>query len=532
VDGLAAEQVVGGARSDFLGQFGIGLLACFVVADEITVVTRSAQVADAPAVEWRGRADGSYNIRTLHADEAPGEAGTTVTLVPRRGSEAWFAAPRVVELARDYGSLLPYETVLEDEAGYTYRITDMPAPWDREYSSPGVRYEALAAYCSDVLGFAPLDVIELDIPLVGVRGAAYILPTAGSPTSQGSHRVHLKGMLLSDSARGLLPDWAFFVRCVIDTDTLRPTASREALYEDELLLAVREALGQRIRDWLAALAAQEPGRLQRLLDVHYLAVKDLARFDDQLFTLVLPWLPFETTAGRVSLVEFAREHKVVHLTANNEEFQQVVSIAAAAGLAVVNGGYVYDAELVRKLPDLLDGVSVLDLDVDTVSAHLDPVEPVDELAAGPLLAVARRTLDPLDCGVRLRAFAPITVAALLLDGREARHERARADAEAQATQATDDLWAGILGALRSTGPRAQLVLNFLNPLVRGMIGLTDAELASTAVEAVYGQALLLSKRPIRASETALLNRAFLALLEHAVGRDEGADGIQSAETED
>jgi molecular chaperone HtpG len=168
-------------------------------------------------------------------------------------------------------------------------------------------------------------------------------------------------------------------------------------------------------------------------------------------------------------------------------------------------------------------VTVLDLDPDTVAAHLDAVDPSEELAAGRFLAVARRVLDALDCDVALRTFVPMTVPALLLDGREARHERARADAEADAT---DDLWAGILGALRSTAPRARLVLNHLSPLVRSMAGIEDVELAAVAIEALYGQALLLSNRPLRASESALLNRAFLGLLEHAVGR------TSASETED
>jgi molecular chaperone HtpG len=47
-----------GARREFLGQFGIGLLACFTVADEIRVVSRSAREPDAETVEWVGRSDG------------------------------------------------------------------------------------------------------------------------------------------------------------------------------------------------------------------------------------------------------------------------------------------------------------------------------------------------------------------------------------------------------------------------------------------------------------------------------------------
>lgn len=87
-----AEQVAE-QRADFIGQFGIGLLSCFLVADEIHVVSRSARTPDAPAVEWRGRGDGSYTVRTLPASARP-RPGTTVTLTPRADAGSGPARPK------------------------------------------------------------------------------------------------------------------------------------------------------------------------------------------------------------------------------------------------------------------------------------------------------------------------------------------------------------------------------------------------------------------------------------------------------
>src|SRR5438105_7696174 len=56
---------------DFIGQFGVGLLSCFVVSDEIVVITRSARPGH-PAMEWRGRPDGTYTIKVMEGDLAPG----------------------------------------------------------------------------------------------------------------------------------------------------------------------------------------------------------------------------------------------------------------------------------------------------------------------------------------------------------------------------------------------------------------------------------------------------------------------------
>jgi molecular chaperone HtpG len=513
-------------RSDFVGQFGIGLLACFVVADEITVVTRSAREPGAAAVEWHGYADGRYTIRTLPGGQAP--FGTTVTLVPRPGAAEWFGLARLTELARHYGSLLRYEVNLLGPDGTPVRITETPAVWERPYSSPIARREALAEYCERQFGFKPLDVVDLDLPLVGLRGVAYVLPTSVPANRRSGHRVHLKGMLVSDQAAELLPDWAFFVRCVVDSDGLRPTASREALYDDETLAAVRDALGETLRSWLAGLAASDPALLGRFLAAHHLAVKALAAYDDALLLTLLPWLPFETTDGSVTLDEFSRSHPTILVTQTVEEFRQVSSIAAAAGLGVVNGGYTYDRDLIRRLPQLRPGVSVLDLDPDTVTAHLDTVDPAVELAAARFLALARKVVDRYGCDTVLRSFHPVTVPALLIDNREARHERDRAEQEA----AADGVWADILGALRSSAPRAQLVLNHQCPLVRRIAAIEDPDLAASAVEGLYGQALLLSRRPLRPAEHAQLNRAFLGLLEYATheGRG-GAPASTSGEDE-
>ncbi|MEV6247823.1 HSP90 family protein [Streptomyces sp. NPDC051742] len=509
-DGALDGAGLDAARGEFIGQFGIGLLACFVVADEITVLSRSAADPAAPTVEWRGHSDGRYTIRTLPSATLP-EPGTTVKLVPRADNAEWTSPQQVVSLARHYGGLLRHSVTVIDPRGESHRINAAP-PWEQTHRSPLAKREAYTAYCRELFDFAPLDTIELDLPAAGLRGVAYVLPTAVSPAQRAGHRVHLKGMLLTDQAPELLPEWAFFVRCVVDTTSLRPTASRESLYEDGTLSAVRDALGDRIREWLTGLAARDPALLHRFIDTHHLAVKALARHDDELLRIVLPWLPFETTDGNVTLEEFARTHPTLLVTRSVEEFRQVAPIASAAGLGVVNGGYTYDRDLVHRLPEIRPGTTVTDLDPTTVTAHLDAVDPGAELRAAAFLAIARETIGVHDCDVVLRDFQPVTAPALLLDNRDARHERTRSSLAAD----SDGLWADILGSLREEIPRAQLVLNHLNPLVRQALTIAERGLAVTTAEALYGQALLLSRRPLRASESALLNRAFIGLLTHAM----------------
>lgn len=117
-------------RGDFIGQFGIGLLSCFLVADEIHVLSRSARTPDAPAVEWRGRGDGSYTVRTLPATARP-RPGTTVTLTPRADAGEWTRPAQVHALARQFGSLLRHPVTFDDGTaggGAGAPVNPEPAP--------------------------------------------------------------------------------------------------------------------------------------------------------------------------------------------------------------------------------------------------------------------------------------------------------------------------------------------------------------------------------------------------------------------
>jgi len=490
---------LGFARHEFLGQFGIGLLSCFVVADRIEVLTRSAE---APTVRWVGHADGRYEV-SLPATQREAQ-GTTVILHPRRDAEQWLTGATVTELATRYGALLPVSI----RVGANDSITQ-PPPWLVENDPKPMRDFARAH-----LGIDPFDMVRLNVPEAGLVGVAYILPMPSSPVGQGGHRVYLKRMLLSENALGLLPEWAFFARCVIDTSELRPTANREALYEDGLLETVREAIGDQLRGWLVRLSARNPDRLAEFLSIHHLGVKSLAIHDDEMLRLVDQWLPVETNMGPMTMAEFRARHGVLRFSPTRDEFRQLAGVAAAQDVALINGGYVYDADIIERLSFMDNSIRVERLDPTDLATRFESVDPGVELGLRPFLAAAQRAMDPLGCEVVLRSFEPSVTAAIYLLDRDAAFRGTLRDTRDRA----DAMWAGVLDALDAGAKdvRPQLVLNYRNPLVRRVSVLPDAELIGLAVEALYGQSLLLGYHPIRPADAALLNRSFLGLLDRAV----------------
>jgi molecular chaperone HtpG len=491
---------LGFARHEFLGQFGIGLLSCFMVADEITVVTRRGV---APTVKWVGYSDGRYAV-SLPAEQRV-DSGTTVTLVPRRGSHEFTGGPIVAELARTYGSLLPVEITVDDAL-----ITAGEPPW----LATTDKRRALTTYALDLLGLVPFDTIELSVPEAGLTGVAYVLPVPTSPAARAGHRVYLKRMLLTESAEGLLPEWAFFARCVVDASELRPTASREALYDDGLLESVRESLGAQLKGWLVRLAQTDPRRLAEFLGIHHLGVKSLALHDDELLRLVDAWWPMETNMGRMTLADFRAQYGPIHYCATTDQFRQLAAVAAAQHIAVVNAGYTYDAEIIERLAGLDPSIVVQRLDPQSLTTHFEELDPDVQLRLLPFLNAGQKAVEATGCEVLLRGFEPSTLPAMYLIDRETAFR-----GELRATrERVDPLWADVLGALDSAAAdtRPQLVLNYHNPLVRRITVLPTDELIALAVQTLYGQSLMLGYHPIRPADAALLNRSFLALLDRAV----------------
>lgn len=514
---------LGTGRDQFLGQFGIGLLSAFMVTDEIELVSRSARGPHAPAVLWRGHADGRYSLDELVDDDArrPAAAGSTVRLRPRRDMEHWLDATTVEALARDYGSLLPVDLVLEarQPSGEVSerRLSEPDLPWERAFPTPRARELALREHCEVTLGFTPLAAIALDIPVAGLTGVAYVLPSAVSPTTPSSHRVYLKRMLLGTSVDDLLPPWAFFVRCVLNTSAVRPTASREGLYEDDLLLAARDALGAQVRRWtLDTLALRDAGS-EQFLAVHHLAVRALALTDDDMLDLAIHVLPFECTTGQATLAEIHEQHGRIHFAPTLEAFRRIAPVAHAQGLAVVNAGYVYDADLLERVRTRRPRWTVTAITSADVSQVLTPLEPMRQLETIEALEAVRAAMEPSGCDVELRTFEPHEIPALLLDDRDAEHARSVAETLSHAA----DLWGGVLGQFATSSNRRRMVLNDANPAVRDVLDAHDDQVRAAGAQALYVTALLLSGRPLNVSEATTLNGALSTLLRRAAAPPTG-----------
>jgi molecular chaperone HtpG len=499
-------------RQEFIGQFGIGLLACFVVSEGIEVLTRSARSENAESLQWLGQSSGEYAIGIVNERL---ETGSRVQLQAKAGREEFFEFENVVAWCAHFGALLPYPVEvrrLEDGRVVENIVVNAEgAPWRREFSSHNARRQAMLDFGRRTLEVEGLDAFELRSETGDVQGVAVVLPFTPGLEARGRHRAYLKNMLLSDACDNLVPSWAFFVKCVLNADGLRPNAARNAFYEDAALLEARAQIGDGLRSYLIGLAERDPNALRRIIDLHYLSIKALAGEDDEFLKLFAPWLPFETSLGTMTLPEIQERSRAVRFVSDRSLFRQVAPIAAASGQAIIHAIYAYDEAVLQGYARLHPDVPLERLDADTVAGELGEVG-ADVLAqTADLRRVANEVLLSFQCEARLSSFAPSELVALYLPrgGTFMRDLR-------RTKEQVKGLWSDVLGDLETPLPigvaDAELHLNWRNPLVGRLAHLSDQSVLKRVVGMLYVQALLLGHHPLRLEEMRLLNEGLIEMI--------------------
>ncbi|MFF2482292.1 HSP90 family protein [Paenibacillus sp. NPDC058071] len=478
------------AADDFIGQFGVGLLSCFIVSEEIVLITRSAK--EGQSLEWRGKPDGTYSLRKLKEQV---QIGTTIYLKAKPDYEDYFENERLLELTVKYGQFLtvPIHFAVEKDE---LRINEETPPWKMDKQAAADYIESNAAY-------KPLDVIPVFSRVGGVEGVAYVLPYAVSLQDEKRHQVYLKNMLLSDKLSNMLPAWAFFVNGIINTDGLRPTASREAFQENELFYTVRDELGLCIKRYLIGLSESNPELFKRIIAIHYHSIKAMAVEDEELYELFIRHLTFETSYGELEMSAILENRSTVLLTTTLDEFRQIARVAKAQHLMVVNGGYVHDFELVRSLPNVAD-VEVVVLDVLEFAGRFERLDVEERLAVQPFIDLSDRLLAKFQCRSTVRWFEPSDLPALYNTNEEVNFFKLAEESE----KIANPLFAEIVQVIRQElyeEPFARLCYNYNNPIVRRAMMTSDRSMQKLCIELLYTQALLMGNHTMSAEELNLMN---------------------------
>ncbi|WP_259015544.1 HSP90 family protein [Emticicia fluvialis] len=492
------------SRDTFIGQFGIGLLSCFMVSENIVIITKSE--GNKP-IKWVGRIDGTYEVSELDIEM---EIGTKVFLSAKKGYEYLFTEHEISSLLKKYGEILPFPIYFKSNESSSELVNRIQPVWETKYSNSGTKRAAYIEYGRETFHLKFKEYVEINLP--NVKGIMYLLPMAVSPSNRNRHKVFLKNMLLSDEIESILPRWAFFFKAVLNVTNLRPTASRESLYEDKNLESTRFELGKTIKRYFKDLALENPDKLARIFEIHSETFKMVALEDDEFFDLIINEISFSTNKGPRKLNDIKED--VINYIHDLDEFRKVSQISHSKDITIINSFYGYDYELLIKLQNKGYEKPIIKVDIGSFFKSFGNLNASESEECELLLEVATIALEKFRCKPDIKRFSPAALPSLYYMSESVGFQRTID----QVSSISDNLWGGILDTFSQTSSInfSVICFNYENKLIKKLIKSTHRDVIYSIVELIYVNSLLLGHHPLNSKEVEVLNNKLYELIEKTV----------------
>ncbi|MEA4933062.1 MAG: molecular chaperone HtpG [Lawsonibacter sp.] len=265
-DDKAADKI------DVIGQFGVGFYSAFMVADQVTVISKAWGSDEA----WMWQSDGAdgYTVTACEKDSH----GTDIIMHLKANTEdenydSYLDTYRLQDLIKKYSDYIRYPIVMEVEdsrmkekpadAPEDYKpewetvkewktINSMVPLWQRQKSK--VTPEEYNAFYKEKFGDwqDPMTVIHTSAEGAVTYKAMLYVP-AQTPYDfytreyRKGLQLYSSGVLIMDKCADLLPDYFRFVKGVVDSADFSLNISREVLQHTRQLKVIASALEKKIK---------------------------------------------------------------------------------------------------------------------------------------------------------------------------------------------------------------------------------------------------------------------------------------------
>jgi molecular chaperone HtpG len=235
--------------SNIIGRFGVGFYSVFMVADKVTIRTRSFN-PEAKAVEWISDGLGTYTVIELEEDLP---RGTTVTLELKEDGKEFAEKNRITSIIKKHSNFISFPILVQGEKANTVQ-----ALWrENKFSITPEQYTEFYKFLT-YDHEEPLDTLHLSVDApVQFSALAFVPPrsqdTFGFDRDNYGLDLYVRRVLIQSKNKDLIPEYLGFVRGVVDTEDLPLNISRETLQENLLIRKIATTLTKQILSHLKKL---------------------------------------------------------------------------------------------------------------------------------------------------------------------------------------------------------------------------------------------------------------------------------------
>ncbi|MEU3532279.1 MULTISPECIES: molecular chaperone HtpG [Streptomyces] len=253
-----------------IGQFGVGFYSGFMVADEVTLVTRRA--GESQGTRWTSRGEGTYTLTAV--EDAPQGTSVTLHLKPADPENQLhdYASPwKIREIVKRYSDFITWpirmvtETPADGEEPAPETLNSMKALWarPRDQVSDDEYHELYKHIGHDWRD--PLETIRLQAEGTFEYQALLFLPEHAphdlfTRDFRRGVQLYVKRVFIMDDCEALLPPYLRFVKGVVDAADLTLNVSREILQQDRHIEMMRRRLTKKVLSTVKDLMGEESDR--------------------------------------------------------------------------------------------------------------------------------------------------------------------------------------------------------------------------------------------------------------------------------
>ncbi|MBN1937389.1 MAG: molecular chaperone HtpG [Anaerolineae bacterium] len=242
------------ASVDQIGQFGVGFYSAFMVASEITVISRSYR-PDAEVYAWKS--DGT-NRFTIEPSEREHRGTSVILKLKEDAAEEFLKAYRLENIVKRYSDFVPFPIYVGEMVANQKTALWRQPPGEVTDEQYEEFYRHLTYDFQPPTLHAHLSVdtpIQIFSILYVPSRRDYSLLTAR--TDHGL-RLYSRKILIQEHNKDLLPNYLRFVEGVVDSDDLPLNVSREVVQTNRVLNTVKRNLVRKITGALEEMAKDKP----------------------------------------------------------------------------------------------------------------------------------------------------------------------------------------------------------------------------------------------------------------------------------
>ena len=319
---------------DIIGQFGVGFYSAFMVAKEITVITK--KYGCDTAYRWHSTGADGYEIEECEKDGL----GTEITLTLKDNTEdesydEFLEQYRISGLVKRYSDYIRYPIVMDmtksrvkeetkdsdkpEYEDYTERETlnSMVPIWQRPKKDV-TQEEYDKFYQEKFMSMdKPVKTIVTSVEGVVTYKALLFIPSSTpydyyTKEYKKGLQLYSSGVLITDNCEELVPEHFRFVKGIVDTADLSLNISREMLQHDRHLLTIAQNIEKKIQRELTSMLTSDRENYEKFFkafgrQLKYGVVADYGMHKDELQDLLLFYS--STEKKPVTLAEYVDRMK-------------------------------------------------------------------------------------------------------------------------------------------------------------------------------------------------------------------------------